>query len=56
MIRFLARMLQGVHGIIGITAPEPGDNELGFVLMWTAIILFFIGFCALLFYLMMNVF
>lgn len=56
MIRLLAKFFRTVHGIIGITAPEPGHNERAFVFMWLALLAFIAGFCALLFYLMMNVF
>jgi hypothetical protein len=56
MIPFLARVFRAVHGIIGITAPEPGRHEAAFVLLWLGLILFVLAFCAFLFYLMMNVF
>jgi hypothetical protein len=56
MFPVLARFFRAVHGIIGITAPEPGRNERAFVLLWLALILFVFGFCWFLFYLMMNVF
>lgn len=56
MIRFLAKIFRMVHGMIGITAPEPGYNERSFVFMWLALIAFILLFCWFLFYLMMNVF
>ena len=45
-----------MHFVVGITAPKPGHNERAFVFMWLALIAFILAFCALLFYVMMNVF
>jgi len=56
MIRLLAKFFRGVHGVIGITAPPPGHNERFFVLMWLGSLAMGIGFCALLFYMMVHVF
>jgi hypothetical protein len=56
MIAILARFFRMIHGMIGISAPEPGKNEKPFVFFWLGLIVFFALFCWLLFYLMMNVF
>ena len=56
MIALLAKIFRGLHMIVGITAPGPGQNERSFVLMWLGIIAFVIAFCAFVFYLMVNVF
>lgn len=56
MVALLAKMFRGLHLILGITAPGPGQNERAFVLMWLGLIAFIIAFCAVLFYLMVNVF
>jgi hypothetical protein len=56
MIAMLAKIFRGLHMIVGITAPGPGQNERSFVLMWLGIIAFVIAFCAFVFYLMVNVF
>ena len=56
MIALLAKIFRGLHMIVGITAPSPGQNERSFVLMWLGIIAFIIAFCAFVFYLMVNVF
>ena len=56
MIHFLAKLFRMIHRVIGITAPEPGDNERSFVFMWLALIVFILSFCGFLFYLMANVF
>ncbi len=56
MIPFLAKLFRMVHGVMGITAPEPGKNERAFVVMWLVGLVFFALFCWFLFYLMMNVF
>lgn len=56
MISFLAKIFRTVHGIIGITAPEPGKNERAFVFFWLGLIAFILLFCWFLWYLMLNVF
>jgi hypothetical protein len=38
MIHFLASLFRGVHFILGITAPPPGQNERTFVLIWLGVI------------------
>jgi hypothetical protein len=50
MISSLAKLLRGLHLVIGITAPAPGHDERSFVFMWLGIIVFFIAFCAFLVY------
>jgi hypothetical protein len=50
MIKFLAGVFRGVHFMLGITAPPPGENERNFVLAWLGVILFFVVFVVLLFY------
>jgi hypothetical protein len=50
MISFLAKLFRGLHLVIGITAPPPGQNERSFVFMWLGIFAFFIVFCAFLVY------
>jgi len=56
MIRLLASIFRGLHFMLGITAPPPGQNERNFVLTWLAIILFFIVFCGFLFYLIPHLY
>ena len=50
MIKFLAGVFRGVHFMLGITAPPPGENERNFVFAWLGVILFFVVFVVLLFY------
>jgi hypothetical protein len=50
MISSLAKLLRGLHLVIGITAPPPGQDERSFVFMWLGIFVFFIAFCAFLVY------
>jgi hypothetical protein len=38
MIHFLASLFRGIHFILGITAPPPGQNERTFVLIWLGVI------------------
>jgi hypothetical protein len=38
MIHILANLFRGVHFILGITAPPPGQNERTFVLIWLGVI------------------
>jgi len=56
MIKFLASVFRGLHFMLGITAPPPGQNERNFVFMWLAIILFFLAFCAFLLYLIPHLY
>ena len=56
MIRFLATLFRTLHFVIGVTAPPPGENDRGFVLMWLGICAFGLLWCAFLYYLMQNVF
>lgn len=51
MIKLLAKFFRGVHFIIGVSAPPPGQNERSFVLMWLGILAFLATFGALLTYL-----
>jgi hypothetical protein len=45
-----------LHGVIGVSAPQPGYNERSFVFLWLGLIAFFVLFGWFLFYLMVNVF
>jgi len=56
MIKFLAGVFRGVHFMLGITAPPPGENECNFVLAWLGVILFFVVFVVLLFYLIPHLY
>ena len=56
MIRFLANIFRGFQLVVGITAPPPNltpAEERNFVLMWLALIIFTIGTCALIVYLIL---
>jgi len=50
MIALLARFFRGLHLIIGISAPPPGQNDRAYVLTWLGITLFVIGFAFFLLY------
>jgi hypothetical protein len=50
MIKFFANAFRGVHFMLGITAPPPGENERQFVFVWLSVILFFLLFFASLIY------
>ena len=55
MIHALASFFRGIHMGIGATAPPkdaPYEVERKFVLLWLGLILFMIGWCALLLYLL----
>jgi hypothetical protein len=50
MIGLLAKFFRGLHLIIGISAPPPGQNERVYVFLWLGITLFVVAFAALLLY------
>jgi hypothetical protein len=50
MIAVLAKFFRGLHLIIGISAPPPGQNERAYVFTWLGVTLFVIAFAALLLY------
>ncbi len=50
MIRFLAKLFRGLHGIIGITAPPAGQSERSFVLLWVGILVLLLAFCGFMAY------
>jgi len=56
MIHFLANFFRMIHGMIGITAPQPGYNERAFVFLWLGLIAFLLLFFWFVFYLMAHVF
>jgi hypothetical protein len=51
MIKLLAKFFRGVHLVIGVSAPPPGQNERSFVLIWLGILAFLAAFGVLLAYL-----
>jgi len=56
MIKFLASVFRGLHFMLGVTAPPPGQNDRNFVFTWLGIILFFFLFCAFLLYLIPHLY
>lgn len=56
MIHVLAKLFRQLHGIFGITAPPPSNDERPFVFMWLGIIALMIAWCGLILYLIRNVF
>lgn len=52
LIRFLANIFRGLSYIIGITAPDPGQNERPFVLLWLGMIAFVLVASGLILYLL----
>jgi hypothetical protein len=54
MIKFLANLFRGVSYIVGVSAPQPGENEHSFVFMWLGIIVFGAAVSALLLYLILR--
>ncbi len=50
-MRFLISLMRGLHMVIGIHTPPPGQERL-YVFVWIGIIVFFMIGLALLFYLM----
>jgi hypothetical protein len=56
MIKFLADLFRGIHFMLGVTAPPPGQNERRFVFIWLLIILVFFAFCVGLLYLIPHLY
>jgi len=50
MIALLAKFFRGLHLIIGISAPPPGQNDRAYVLTWLGITLFVLAFVLFLLY------
>jgi hypothetical protein len=50
MIALLAKLFRGLHLIIGISAPPPGQNDRAYVFTWLGITFFVLAFAALLLY------
>jgi nucleoside permease NupC len=55
MIHLLANLFRGLSFVFGISAPTPEQDQRRFVFMWLGIILFLLGFAALLWYGMLHV-
>ncbi len=50
MIKFLASLFRGLSFVFGITAPPAEEDQRRFGFLWLGMILFFLAFCAVLFY------
>lgn len=50
MIKRLAKILRGVHLVIGVSAPPPGASDRTYVYVWLGVIAAVVIFCVLLFY------